>query len=149
MVILESFIRSAGASAESLAALERALDGRAPEFLDFYRRTNGFEMALEPDDESGDLADELDCMRFDEAEFIVEMLPHYAEHHPGALVIGGDAASHLLAFDLRQAGEAPLVVYSSEEEPYLPTCEVIARSFAEFLQRKDIQKALKDAEVMD
>ncbi len=146
MTILRSF-RFSGASSQSLLALEKALDGCCPDLVEFYRQTNGFEMQLEPDYESEDLLLTLDCMKFDEAAFVVEMMPLNEEWFPEVIVIGGDSSTNRIALDLRAEDKAPLVVFRADEEPYLHTCRIIAPSFAEFLQGDVMQRAVQDAEL--
>jgi hypothetical protein len=144
MKILSSF-KYQGADLRHLSALEKVLNGRSPELLAFYRKTNGFEMGLEPNYSSEDLLEELDCMRFYNVEFILRMLPQNERFFPGVLVIGGDAATNHIALDLRDPPAVPLIVFRADEEPYLHTARVIAKSFAEFVQSNEIQTAISSS----
>ena len=110
--------------------------------IDFYRKTNGFEMQLEPNCESNDLIAQLDCIRFDEIDFIIEMLPSNAEQFPGVFVIGSDAATNRVALDLRTPPLAPVIVFRADEEPYLHTSRIIGASFAEFLDGEEMRTAI-------
>ena len=145
MKIERAFI-SSRAKPEPVAALRKVFAGRCAAFCKFYERSDGLELKLEPKYSSDDLLEQLDCLRLDEAEFILKMIPQNANYFPGVLVVGSDAATNRFAFDLRVSGEPPFIVFQADEEPYLHTAKMISPSFEEFLSRPDVARVLNQAE---
>lgn len=143
---IESAFTFRGAKSESISALRNAVGDRCPALVDFYRRTDGLELKLKPDYSSNDLLEQLDYLRLDDADFIVEMIEINADYFPGVLVVGSDAATNRFALDFRASGEPPFIVFRADEEPYLHTCREIAPSFSRFLSLPEVAIALDKAE---
>lgn len=99
------------ASEEKIQGLKSLLPrSTPPDYFSFLAKSNGAEMWFE---ESNHVEGEFDCIRLDTAEVITA----YTEGWPtpqlaNLVVIGSDAGSSLLAYDLSQP-DCPLIFHST------------------------------------
>ncbi len=131
-VRLKEFHLSPPATPEAVHALSQVLPPNTPrDFFEFLRRTDGAEAALDPDWE----ANEPDCIRIDSVESLTQLHSTFAERYPQLLVIGGDAATKLIAYDMTRPSPWPIVIFDSFTDEFASTIQLLASDFAS-LQRK-------------
>ena len=131
-VKLKKFYLSSPATPEAVEALSRVLPPGTPsDFFEFLRQTDGAEAALDPDWEAG----EPDCIRIDTVELLTQLHSTFAERYPDLLIIGGDAATKLIAYDMTQPSPWPIVIFDSDTEEFSSTIQPLAPDIAS-LRRK-------------
>lgn len=124
---LKEFYLNPPATPEAVEALSRILPTETPpDFFEFLRQTNGAEAALDPDWEAG----EPDCVRIDDVESLTELHSTFAERYPDLLIIGGDAATKLIAYDMTQPSPWPIVIFESFIEEFSSTIQPLASDVA-------------------
>jgi hypothetical protein len=124
---LKDFYLNPPATPEAVHSLSQILPPGTPQdFFEFLRRTDGAEAAPDPDWE----ADEPDCIRIDSVEALTELRSTFAERYPHLLVIGSDAATKLVAYDMARPSPWPIVIFDSFTDEFASTIQLLAPDFA-------------------
>lgn len=124
---LMAWIPSQPATSESLARLQSMAGVSLPSaYLSYLRRVGGGE---------GDLGVEPGWIQFWPVEEVLELNLAYEirQNLPGFLGFGSNGGGELLAFDMREGGDPPVVMV-----PFIPMCadeaQLIATSFEELVR---------------
>jgi hypothetical protein len=115
--------------------LSKLSKGFPSSFLRFYRSHNGGEAVIDRKSDPKSLSEELDRICLHSIERIVDQSSDRfcAQHFPGLLIFGGNAATILIAFDTKTSKEWPVVVLRADQYPYIETTEPLCHNFAELL----------------